>query len=67
MSKPLAFSTGYLDELLKHADSDFVFDAVCLNNYMAGQLGLKIPVDDSRLVFSHIKKMLRRKRPGRRK
>jgi hypothetical protein len=37
---------------------DMIFDMVCSYNYFAGQFQNPIPVDESRLVFEHIKKLL---------
>lgn len=39
---------------------DEIFDLLCANNYFAGQFGLNIPVDESRKVFAHIKKLLKK-------
>jgi hypothetical protein len=39
---------------------DMIFDMVCANNYFAGQFDLNIPVDESREVFKHIKKLLKK-------
>lgn len=40
----------------KHIDE--IFDFICSRNYFAGQFGGKIPVEESRLVFEHLKKLI---------
>ena len=37
---------------------DEMFDLVCAGNYFAGQFNGQIPVEESRKVFEHIKKLL---------
>lgn len=40
----------------KHIDE--IFDLVCAYNYFAGRFGNKAPVEESRLVFEHLKEMI---------
>lgn len=50
-----------LEDLLKIRSKkkvDIVFDMVIFNAYLAGEFGQKLPVEDSRKVFEHIKKLL---------
>lgn len=39
---------------------DEIFDLVCLANYMRGQFNGMVPVEESREVFDHIKKLLKK-------
>ena len=39
-------------------DIDFIFDMIVMHAYLAGQFGNKIPVDDTREAWKHIKKLL---------
>ena len=40
----------------KHIEQ--IFDLVCAQNYFDGQFGNNIPVEESRLVFRHLKEMI---------
>lgn len=39
---------------------DQIFDLVCFQNYISGQFDNKIPVAESRLLFEHIKSLLKK-------
>lgn len=47
-----------LNLILKSNDIDSMFDLICTKNYFAGQFGGKVPVDESRLVFKKIVKLI---------
>lgn len=39
-------------------DPDLLFDLVCFRNFMAGNMDIQIPVEESRQVFEEIKRLL---------
>ena len=39
-------------------DIDEIFDLVCFENYIRGKFNQNIPVDESRIVFKRIKKLI---------
>ena len=45
-------------EIERMKNPDKMFDLVLAGAYLRGQLGGKMPVDESRLVFEKIKKLL---------
>ena len=45
-------------DLLKIRDADQAFDMLCCFMYFAGKFDANMPVDESREVFKHIKKLL---------
>lgn len=55
--------SGPFDDLLrmrspKHVDQ--IFDLICAHNYFCGRFDSKIPVEESREAFEHIKKLLKK-------
>lgn len=44
--------------MLRMKDPDSIFDLILVVNYMAGRFDEPHPIDESRKVFEHIKKLL---------
>ena len=49
------------DMILRLKDVDEMFDLVCAGNFIIGRLNGMSPVDESRIVFEKIKKILKAK------
>ena len=41
-------------------DAGMLFDMICVRNFMAGNLGQKIPVDENRFGLEKLKKLLKK-------
>lgn len=46
-----------LDQI-KDEEIDFIFDSVCLHNFLSWDIGNKIPLEESREVFEFLKKKI---------
>lgn len=50
--------TSQINSLLRMKNPDQIFDLICAYNYFWGTSHNKVPVEENRLVFKRIKKLI---------